>query len=67
MGLSRNILASHPLSETLVMAVSNSVACFRVILCGISGKLNVGDGTVFVLKLLTSMEVVDKIRQWKIS
>jgi hypothetical protein len=33
-----------------------------------SEKLNVeGDGTIFVLKPVTSMEVVDKRKQWKVS
>lgn len=49
------------------MVVSNSAACFGFILCGISEKLNVGDGAIFVLKPVTSMEVVDKRRQWKVS
>jgi len=49
------------------MVGCNSAACFRIILCGISEKLNVRDAAIFVLKPMTSMEVVDKRRQWKVS
>ena len=44
------------------MVGSISAACCRFILCGISEKLSVGDGTIFVLKPVTSMDLVDEGR-----